>query len=247
MKLIFIRHADPDYSVDSLTPQGFIEAEALRERMEKIYAEGGESVHSYVSPLGRAKKTAEIAMKNTGRTAEEKEWLREFNYSVKKPRDNGDFGDCVWDWYPGDLCKRPAFFDRNEWLNEAEMTKAGVPEAYRHVCDCLDSLLSEYGYRREDLYYRVTEANHDTLVFYCHFGLECVLLSHLINVSPMVLWHGFCSAPSGLTTVNTEEREKGIASMRAAAFGDISHLYAKGIKPSFHARFCECFEDETRH
>lgn len=247
MKLIFVRHADPDYSCDSLTPVGFMEAEALRERMEKLYKECGESIHSFVSPLGRAKKTAEIAMRNTGKTAEVKEWLREFNYPVKKPHANVDYGYCVWDWYPGELCTRPAFFDREKWYTEPEMTEAGVPLAYRDVCESLDSLLKEYGYEREGLYYRVSAANHDTLVFYCHFGLECALLAHLINVSPMVLWHGFCSAPSGVTVVNTEEREEGIAYMRTAAFGDISHLYAKGMQPSFHARFCECFEDETRH
>ena len=76
-------------------------------------------------------------------------------------------------------------------------------------------------------------------MFFCHFGTSCVLLSHLMNVSPMVLWHGTCMAPASVTTVYTEERRPGIAYFRAAAMGDTSHLYVKGAGPSFSGRFCE--------
>jgi len=64
----------------------------------------------------------------------------------------------------------------------------------------------------------------------------------------MILWHGFCAAPSSVTTIYSEERRKGIASWRVSSFGDISHLYAASEEPSFAARFCECFENENeRH
>ena len=35
MKLVIVRHADPDYSIDSLTPTGWKEAELLSERLVK--------------------------------------------------------------------------------------------------------------------------------------------------------------------------------------------------------------------
>ena len=57
----------------------------------------------------------------------------------------------------------------------------------------------------------------------------------------MVLWHGLCALPTGVTTVVTEERQQGIASFRIIGFGDLSHLYAAGETPSFAARFCECY------
>ncbi len=243
MQLIFVRHADPDYSVDSLTPTGFREAEALRERMEKIFSDG-----DFVSPLGRARKTAEIALQNTGRSAKVTDWLQEFNLPVQRPRQEPQYdGDCVWDWYPVDLASRPNFYDKDKWTEEAELKDVHVREEYDRVCGELDRFLEERGYQREGLNYRVKQANHHTYVFYCHFGIECVLLSHLVNVSPMILWHGFCSAPSGVTTVFTEEREAGLASWRITSFGDTSHLYIKGMETSFHARFCECYQDESRH
>ena len=101
---------------------------------------------------------------------------------------------------------------------------------------------------RDGKYYKAENANSDTIVLFCHFGLECVLLSHLLNVSPMVLWHGTCAAPTSVTTVYTEERREGIASFRIAAFGDTSHLYVADQEPSFSGRFCECFSfDHQRH
>ena len=83
-------------------------------------------------------------------------------------------------------------------------------------------------------------------MFFCHFGLECVLLGHLLNVSPMILWHGLCAAPTSVSTIYTEERREGQASFRMASFGDISHLYVAGREPAFSARFCETFANKEQ-
>ena len=128
------------------------------------------------------------------------------------------------------------------------MAEADTKAEYDRVCSEFDKLLAEHGYVRDGKLYRVERPNNDTICLFCHFGLECVLLSHLLNVSPMVLWHGFCAAPTSVTTVMTEERRKGIASFRVSAFGDVSHLYVHREEPSFSARFCECFDnEEERH
>lgn len=123
-----------------------------------------------------------------------------------------------------------------------------LPQVWKSVTDGLDKLLDQHGYVRKGNYYEAIRPNEDTIVFFCHFGLECVLLSHLLNISPMLLWHGTCAAPTSVTTLNTEERRKGIAYFRMSAFGDTSHLYAAGESPSFHARFCETYGNmDQRH
>lgn len=239
MRLLIIRHGDPDYSIDSLTEKGKREAELLSLRMEK------EPVTAfYLSPLGRAQATARYTLDRMGREGETLDWLREFPAVVNKPN---EYQDCAWDWYPRDLTAYPDFFDREKWMHHPAMCEAGVPEKYRYVCDGLDALLARHGYEREGNLYRAVRPNRDTVVLFCHFGLECVLLSHLLNVSPMVLWHGFCAAPTSVTTLYTEEREKGFAYFRTAAFGDVSHLYAYGETPAFSARFCETFDSDERH
>ena len=74
-----------------------------------------------------------------------------------------------------------------------------------------------------------------------------MLLSHLLGISPFVLWQNFIAAPSSVTVVNTEERRQGIANFRVAAFGDTSHLALAGMEPGFPGRYCERFEDDTIH
>ena len=70
------------------------------------------------------------------------------------------------------------------------------------------------------------------------------MVSHLLGISPLVMLQGFSPAPSSVTTVATEEREKGIASFRVLSYGSTDHLYVASEPPSFHARFCECFTNE---
>ena len=66
MRILLIRHAEPDYTVDSLTPKGRVEAELLSHRLIHY-----EIRDFYVSPLGRAKDTAAYTLSRLDRTAEE--------------------------------------------------------------------------------------------------------------------------------------------------------------------------------
>ncbi|MCI5874210.1 MAG: histidine phosphatase family protein [Roseburia sp.] len=250
MRLIIIRHGDPDYERDSLTEKGWREAELLAERIAKLNVK-----EFYVSPLGRAKDTASLTLAKMNRTATECEWLREFGSRIWRP-DNSEREMIAWDWLPEDWAKEEEFFRRDLWHTQEIMKngtspatgKRGVGAEYDWVIQNFDALLAGHGYRREGEIYRVEKANRDTLVFFCHFGLECVLLSHLMHVSPMILWHQMCAAPTSVTTIYTEERREGIANFRISSFGDVSHLYVAGEEPAFSARFCETYDCmEERH
>lgn len=242
MKLLIVRHADPDYSIDSLTEKGWREAEYLSQRLSKLTVKD-----FYVSPLGRAKDTASLTLEKMGRTAVEYKWLREFMPSINRP-DKAERSRVAWDWLPQDWTKDERFYSAEHWTEPEAMAEADTKAEYDRVCGEFDKLLAEHGYVRDGKLYRAERPNNDTICLFCHFGLECVLLSHLLNVSPMVLWHGFCAAPTSVTTVMTEERRKGIVSFRVSAFGDVSHLYVHREEPSFSARFCECFDnEEERH
>ena len=102
-------------------------------------------------------------------------------------------------------------------------------------------------YKRSGKYYEVINSNRDVLVFFCHLGIISVILSHLTGIPYSVLAQGFACPTTGVTTIYSEEREKGIAQFRCVSYGDISHLKANNIKPSFHARFCETFDSDERH
>lgn len=242
MKLIIIRHGDPDYEHDSLTEGGFIEAELLSEKIKKM-----DVTAFYCSPLGRAQETSKPTLKKMGREAETLDWLREFPPQIKG-KEGAEELSCCWDWLPAAWTAIPEFFDKDKWMNVPVYKEAGVPEAYKYVCDGLDALLEKHGYVRDGLVYRAQRPNEDTVVLFCHFGLECVLLSHILNISPVPLWHGSCAAPTSVTTLVTEERREGVAYFRMGSFGDTSHLYVKDVEPAFAARFCETYyRKDQRH
>lgn len=241
MKLIIIRHADPDYSIDSLTEKGWKEADFLSDRISKMSVKA-----FYVSPLGRAKDTASITLNKMNRKARELPWLREFHAPIV----NEYTGEkqVTWDWLPADWTQVNEFYDKNHWHTVPIMQSGSVFEEARLVYSGLDDLLKEHGYERNGNIYRAVRPNNDTIVLFCHFGVQCVMIGHLLGISPMVLWHGFCAAPSSVTTLVTEERREGIACFRMSSFGDISHLYVAGEQPAFTARFCEMFKNTNeRH
>ncbi len=241
MRILIIRHGDPNYLGDTLTPKGWKEAEMLAERLakEKIDA-------FYVSPLGRAQDTASCTLKKMNRTATTKEWMREFPQRIHRP-DRSLVRSCAWDWLPADWTQYPCLLDPHHWGDHPVYQEAHVKEKYDEICAQFDLLLSSHGYVRDGYFYRTEQGNHDTIVLFCHFGLECVLLSHLMNISPVPLWHGAVAAPSSVTEIHTEERRKGEVYFRMSEFGSTAHLYVHDEPPAFAARYAECFEDKQKH
>ncbi len=232
MKLLLIRHGDPDYVHDDLTEVGKREAALLAERIAPM-----DIAEYYVSPLGRAKATAAPTLQKAGRTAVACEWLQEFSPRIMRP--DKDFPKIAWDWLPEDWLQDERFLLPDAWKENEIFQAGGVGAEYDRVTAAFDALLAQHGYVREGRRYRVERANSDMLAFFCHFGVTCVLMSHLMNCSPMILWHGLVTTPSSVTLIHSEERRPGIAYFRAAQVGDVSHLYAAGERPSFAARFCE--------
>lgn len=263
MKLLFIRHGDPDYEHDTLTEKGHREAALLAEKLCKIPID-----EFYMSPLGRAQDTAAYTLNKLGKKADVLEWLREFpakldingseelvkaypDTFVEKGVRNEEGGTVyqkriVWDMLPAFWTEHPEFFEREGWRNSIVSAHSDMEIVYDRVTSGLDYFLAEHGYVREGSHYRVEQGNEKTIAFFCHFGVTSVLLSHLWSISPMITLHSFAMAPTSVTELASEERQKGCAYFRGLRIGDISHLYMGGEEPSFSARFCETYENTSQ-
>ena len=241
MEILIVRHGDPNYALDTLTTKGIREAKLLAKRLSKLDIKA-----FYCSPLGRAKATAAPTLAAFGKEAEICPWLEEFSGYIIDPETNEK--RIPWDLMPEYWTKESNCFDKDKWLDTPIMSSGNVKEKYITAADRIDRLLKKYGYVREGNLYRVEKESRDTVALFCHFGVECVLLSHILNISPVQLWHGFVALTSSVTTLITEEREQGKAYFRCCGFSDISHLYAGDEPPSFQARFCETYSNfDERH
>lgn len=240
MRLMIVRHGDPDYEHDSLTEKGRREAALLADRLEKEKID-----YLYSSPMGRAKLTCDYTAERIGKTPVVLPWLREFGYPVDLP--TGEKNHLVWDMLPSFWTKREEMYSLRSWLETPFFKEGGIPQRYAEAADGLNALLARHGYEREGNMYRAVRPNRETVALFCHFGAECILLSVLTGISPALLMHQFVALPTSVTTLYTEERRKGEAVFRCCAFGDTGHLYAGGETPSFSARFCETFDSDERH
>lgn len=239
MEILIVRHGDPNYTLDTLTRKGIREAKLLALRLEKLDIKA-----FYCSPLGRAKKTASYTLKRMKRKAETLDFLREFEGTVNDPERGKT---CCWDRKPAYWTEIPDYYTYENWNNVPLMAEGNVTEKYKMVCDGIDELMAKHGYVHNGKIYDVVNENHDIIVLFCHFGVESVLLSHIFGISPMIMWHNFVALPTSVTRLVSQEREKGKAIFTCLQYGDLSHLYAGGEEPSFMARWCECYSDETRH
>ena len=227
MRLIFIRHGDPDYGKDSLTEKGWKEAALLAER-----AALWDISDIYCSPLGRAKATASCFLEKSGRKAEVFDWLQEF--PVKVFREDLGRMKVPWDMKPSYWTKEEAYYDKDRWTEAPLMKTAPVKEAYDKICSGIDQLLLKYGYERHGGYYLRRNPEEDdqekNIVFFCHLGVMLAIMGHLMGISPAVLWHGFFVAPTSVTVLGSEEMKKGEAYFRCQVLGDTRHLY-EGKEP----------------
>ena len=239
MKIMIIRHAEPDYSIDSLTAKGRREAEMLSRRLVKTARE--EHVSGvYVSPCGRAMDTASYVLKQTGLHAEVLPWLTEFRGVCLDP-DRGYVKNC-WDFRPRTWLGRPLLYDPEHFYEDPLLQGGNVKEIWDETTQGVDRILADHGYTRDGGIWTCANNRDDVLMLFCHFGIGMAVAAYLTSTSPFLLWHTTSMAPSSVTTLITEERVKGEVWFRCVQMGDISHLWAENEPYSTAGLFAEVYD-----
>lgn len=258
MRLILIRHGEPDYSIDSLTEKGWREAEALADRIATWDVKD-----FYTSDYGRAIATAKPALERLGRTAEVLSWAHEFEGVCYDP--TLDMKHLCWDYTPESWTKYPENFRDQEWVHAGPVgEEPKIAEYYEKFCKSLDAFIEQYGYKRSGLIYRRTDdletfVRHTvgpdftpeaqsltepepTVVLVCHLGAICAIMSHLMNIPFMTLPHALYLPPTSVTVINTEERWGNEVSFRAQCVGDVHHLLVAGEPVSSAGAYTKSFQ-----
>jgi len=239
MKLLLIRHGEPDYSIDSLTPKGWREAALLTNRFSKE-----DDIDLYVSPRGRARDTARPSEEKLGKKAEILPWLAEFRGLIDHP--DLHCKDMPWDISPRTWTADPLLFDREQWVYGNIMKNSNVPEIWEETKAGIDELLAKYGYFRDGPVFRTEHNTEKTIALFCHFGIAAAISGYLMGISPIPLWHGTVMLPTSVTSFVTEERNKGEVWLRCFGFGDTSHLYEAKEPLSPAALFPEKYTEENK-
>jgi broad specificity phosphatase PhoE len=221
MRIYIIRHADPDYTNDTLTPTGHEEARTLAQYLQTLNIS-----EIYASPLGRTQDTAAYTARLLDLPVQTEPWARELESSWIQDLDQSFAGMAP--------SKKPV---------EESLVRAGPGFRLFQPDPCLmqanmevirqgsDDLLCRQGFVREGDSYRVLRPNRTAVAVFTHMGVGLVWLSHLLNIPLMMAWSGFFLHPASVTTVLMDERLPGFAFPRCTGLGDISHLCKAGISP----------------
>jgi len=223
MILYIVRHGDPNYANDCLTPKGKLQAQAVGKRL---------SVHGldkiFVSPLGRAQETAQPACELMGIKPVTLDWLSEsyaWSLFAKKFEDGKTrwlFARNVSDFKTeentdiniGESCSAPIFSD------------VKVAEGFADLKKNADPFFEELGYKREGSRYKILKPNNDRVAFFCHQGLGLSLLCYLLAIPPQLFWSSFDLTHSSVTVLEFKNYDNGYTSPVCLQLSDTSHIYA---------------------
>lgn len=217
MRIIFVRHGEPDYSLDCLTEKGKIQAENVSERLlnEQIG-------HIYVSPLGRARQTAQPLAEKLGMKAEVLPFMCEICWSGP---DGEKYSEDGHPWILGDrmLGRNGMRLIGDEWRDHPYFSSNYCVRNYDEICSGIDGLLSAHGYERQGNNYLCTAENDETVAIFSHGGSGACALSHLFNLPfPFV-----CAAmPYDFTSViivTLPVDSEGLVYPQLTLFNDIAH------------------------
>ena len=176
MRILFIRHGQPNYQLDCLTEMGRRQA---RDAALRLRDEGIEAVYS--SPFGRAKETARPTAEALGLPVRVLDFMHELywgNTEGKPVFAGGHPWDTAnelmrigWDVTRPDWAAHP-LYENNNVIDQAAQVAKGVDEWMRTL-----------GYERDGLYYRCAQAEHPrTVALFSHGGSSTAALSRLFNL-----------------------------------------------------------------
>ncbi len=224
MRILLIRHGDPDYANDTVTEKGKKEVQLLADRLSK------ENIDViYCSPLGRAQATAAPTAEKIKKPVHTLPWLAEIGAEY----DMGDQYVAPWDIYPHIWTENEKVGDKDTWATSPIYDGFPLREKVQAVEKELDALLLKHGFRHRGRVFEVLpgfEKSTETIALFCHMGLGNVLLSHLAGISTPLWWHTMFLPPTSVTTVYMERHcpSMPLALAHFTGVGDISHLYAAG-------------------
>ena len=222
MRIIFVRHGEPDYARDCLTEAGRLQAAAAAERL------AGEGITEiYASPCGRARETASYTAARLGLTVTTLEYMREISWGGPGIPHDGH------PWTLGDRMLEEGFdFRAGDWRAHPFFRGNAATEHYRQIAERFDAFLEAHGYRHEGRRFRCAGGTDDTLALFSHGGSGACALAHLLALPfpyvASVMPYDFTS----IITLAFPVNEGAYVFPRLELFNDCAHIHRGREKPA---------------
>ena len=209
MLLYLIRHGHPDYTTDTLTETGLMQAKALVPRMLKETP-----LELYASKLGRAQQTAQPLAQALSQSVTILPFMHELSWTK---------GHSPWD--SAQVMVREGRPVGSDWAGDPEFIENLVTEDVAWRQRAFDEFLAEKGYERTpEGAYRAVSPTDSRIAIFCHAGVTGALLAHMLNMPLPAACIQFHIHFTSVTAVRfgTEGQDRCLPCLLRV--GDCSHL-----------------------
>lgn len=224
MRIVFVRHGEPDYVHDCLTDLGHLQAAACAQRLKE---EGISRI--YASPMGRARQTAQATAQVLGMDIQILDFMHEIYWG------SVDGSPLFANGHPWDLADRLVRegwdLTRTDWPEHAFYRNNLATAEVEKISKGADDWLMSLGYRREGTYYRCLREKDEpfTVALFSHGGSSTAALSRILGL-PFPYLCGFLHMPfTSLFIVRLEHRPGEISLPVLELAGDAKHI--EGLQP----------------
>ena len=232
MLLYYIRHGDPIYNPDSLTPLGHEQAKALAKRLmlsdiDRVYS----------SPSTRARQTAEpfCALMKKEMTicdwADEGLAGRDFFLHTEEGRG--------WGFQIPAMVRRfrsPAVAALGHaWYKHPDFAEFTFERGVKRVDEAVDEFFLSLGLRhdRENARYEVVGPTPDRVALFAHQGFGMCFFSSMLDIPYPQFCTRFDFGHSSMSVIDFQMMD-GYVYPKALQVSNDSHLYREGILTGYH-------------
>ena len=236
MLFYYIRHGEPTYTPDALTPNGWEQAKALANRLA-VY--GLDRV--YASSSTRALQTAQPTCERLGLEPIVLDWahedltMREFGWKNAQ-------GCTVWSYKLYDCIEK--FLDPEVlalgklWYTHPHFADTRMGEGVKRVDRETDAFMLTLGYRHDrenNRFFKVGESP-ERVAFFAHAGFGRTFISSLLDIPyPQYAVH-FDATFSGVTVLEFKDTP-GVVYPKMLQLSNDSHLYHEGILSKYNKEY----------
>ena len=235
MLFFLIRHGDPIYNPDSLTPLGHRQAEAVAKRLA-LY--GVDRVYSSTS--NRAHQTSLPACEILKKEPELLEWCRE-GHAWQELSVEYAPGKRRWGFQDPEMA---AFFNSPElralgmkWHTHPRFEGTALAGGVERIRRDADGFFASLGYvhEPENNLYRVETPSDERVALFAHQGFGLAFLSCVLDIPYPFFCTHFDLSHSSMTAIEFVAHN-GVAVPKILSLSNDSHLYREGLPTNYNNR-----------
>ena len=233
MLFFYIRHGDPIYDPDMLTPLGHEQARAVAKRfaqygLDRIYASTSTRAMETATPTCQLLKKEMTVLD----WANEAVAWQEFTVLLEDGRRTWGFQHRPTEM----LFRSKEMRD----MGFAWHTHPALPESFARGSERVAAAVDEYflslGYRhdRENARYEIVKPSNERVALFAHQGFGLAFLASVMDVPYPEFCTRFDMGHTGVSVIDFGDGEEGYSYPKLLQLANDGHLYREGILTGYH-------------